>query len=143
MSDTNRRSLLARAVALTTMGALAGSALVRSKARAQSAAGTGTDGVRALVFDVFGTVVDWRGSLLRELAAFGRERGIAADWDAFVDDWRKGYQLNVAPLVGHSVIRLWVMGADAQQRAEQFGALVIVLRYCLKYCFRKMKDFFI
>src|SRR5260370_35822546 len=48
--------------------------------------------VRALVFDVFGTVVDWRGSILRELAAFGRERGIAADWNAFVDDWRKGYQ---------------------------------------------------
>src|SRR5258708_18998710 len=48
--------------------------------------------VKALVFDVFGTVVDWRGSILRELAAFGRERGIAADWDAFVDDWRKGYQ---------------------------------------------------
>src|SRR5229473_3077826 len=49
-------------------------------------------GVKALVFDVFGTVVDWRGSILRELAAFGGERGIAADWDAFVDDWRKGYQ---------------------------------------------------
>src|SRR5260370_24944391 len=48
--------------------------------------------VKALVFDVFGTVVDWRRSILRELAAFGRERGIAADWDAFVDDWRKGYQ---------------------------------------------------
>src|SRR5260370_22416790 len=48
--------------------------------------------VKALVFDVFGTVVDWRGSILRELAAFGRERGIAAAWDAFVDDWRKAYQ---------------------------------------------------
>ncbi len=48
--------------------------------------------VKALVFDVFGTVVDWRGSILRELTAFGRERGIAADWNAFVDDWRKGYQ---------------------------------------------------
>src|SRR5260370_9559984 len=48
--------------------------------------------VKALVFDVFGTVVDWRGSILRELAAFGRERGIAAEWNAFGDDWRKGYQ---------------------------------------------------
>ncbi len=48
--------------------------------------------VKALVFDVFGTVVDWRGSILRELAAFGRERAIAVEWDAFVDDWRKGYQ---------------------------------------------------
>lgn len=48
--------------------------------------------VKALVFDVFGTVVDWRGSILRELEALGRAKGLAVDWAAFVDDWRKGYQ---------------------------------------------------
>ena len=48
--------------------------------------------VKALVFDVFGTVVDWRGSILRELGALGRAKGIAADWEGFIDDWRKGYQ---------------------------------------------------
>lgn len=48
--------------------------------------------VKALVFDVFGTVVDWHGSILRELTSFGRERGIAADWHAFTEDWRRGYQ---------------------------------------------------
>jgi len=48
--------------------------------------------VRALVFDVFGTVVDWRGSILAELEALGRRKGIAADWGIFVDDWRRGYQ---------------------------------------------------
>ena len=48
--------------------------------------------LKALVFDVFGTVVDWRGSILRELIDFGRARDIAADWGAFVDDWRGGYQ---------------------------------------------------
>jgi 2-haloacid dehalogenase len=48
--------------------------------------------VRALVFDVFGTVVDWRGSILAELAAFGRAKGIAAEWADFVDDWRRGYR---------------------------------------------------
>ena len=48
--------------------------------------------VKALVFDVFGTVVDWRGSIIRELEAFGRAKGIAADWPAFVDAWRGGYQ---------------------------------------------------
>ncbi|HUZ72282.1 MAG TPA: haloacid dehalogenase type II [Stellaceae bacterium] len=47
--------------------------------------------VRALVFDVFGTVVDWRGSILKELEALGRAKGIAADWARFVDDWRGGY----------------------------------------------------
>jgi 2-haloacid dehalogenase len=48
--------------------------------------------VKALVFDVFGTVVDWRGSVIRELEALGRAKGIAADWPAFADDWRRGYQ---------------------------------------------------
>jgi 2-haloacid dehalogenase len=48
--------------------------------------------VKAFVFDVFGTVVDWHGSLLRELAALGSATGITADWEAFVADWRRGYR---------------------------------------------------
>ncbi len=48
--------------------------------------------VKALVFDVFGTVVDWRSSIIRELETFGRERRIAADWTALADAWRAGYQ---------------------------------------------------
>jgi 2-haloacid dehalogenase len=48
--------------------------------------------VKALVFDVFGTVVDWRSSIIADLSAFGRERGIAADWEKFADDWRGLYQ---------------------------------------------------
>ena len=48
--------------------------------------------IRALVFDVFGTVVDWRGSIIRECRALGRSKKIAADWDAFADAWRAGYR---------------------------------------------------
>ncbi len=48
--------------------------------------------VRALVFDVFGTVVDWRGSLIREGKAFGEEKHPDIDWAAFADAWRAGYQ---------------------------------------------------
>lgn len=48
--------------------------------------------VQALLFDVFGTVVDWRGSIIDELTRFGAEKGIAADWAAFTDDWRGLYQ---------------------------------------------------
>jgi 2-haloacid dehalogenase len=48
--------------------------------------------VQALLFDVFGTVVDWRGSIIEELTGFGAEKGIAADWSAFADDWRAMYQ---------------------------------------------------
>lgn len=50
------------------------------------------DGIKALTFDVFGTVVDWRGSIIRELEAFGRTRGLAADWAGLTDEWRAGYQ---------------------------------------------------
>ena len=45
----------------------------------------------AIVFDTFGTVVDWRSSLIAELTAFGRERDINADWTALVDAWRASY----------------------------------------------------
>jgi 2-haloacid dehalogenase len=48
--------------------------------------------LRALVFDVFGTVVDWRGSVIRECRALGKRKRIAADWDAFADAWRAGYR---------------------------------------------------
>ncbi len=48
--------------------------------------------VVALVFDVFGTVVDWRSSIIRELEAFGHERRLSADWTALADAWRAGYQ---------------------------------------------------
>jgi 2-haloacid dehalogenase len=47
----------------------------------------------ALVFDVFGTCVDWRSSIAREGEAFARKLGVAdADWLAFADAWRAQYQ---------------------------------------------------
>jgi 2-haloacid dehalogenase len=48
--------------------------------------------VRALVFDVFGTLVDWRGSIARESQAVLEPRGVAIDWLAFADAWRGQYQ---------------------------------------------------
>jgi 2-haloacid dehalogenase len=47
--------------------------------------------VKALLFDVFGTVVDWRGGLIAQLTAFGEGRGITADWPALADGWRGAY----------------------------------------------------
>jgi 2-haloacid dehalogenase len=47
--------------------------------------------VRALAFDVFGTVVDWRSSIIRELEEFGEHHGLQQDWAQFADDWRAGY----------------------------------------------------
>ena len=47
--------------------------------------------VRALTFDVFGTVVDWRSGIIREAEAIGRSRGISWDWAKFADAWRALY----------------------------------------------------
>ncbi len=48
--------------------------------------------IRALVFDVFGTVVDWRGSIIREVKALARAKKLDLDAEAFADAWRAGYQ---------------------------------------------------
>lgn len=51
------------------------------------------DQVKACVFDVFGTVVDWRQSVIRELTSFGAGKGLShVDWTRFADDWRGLYQ---------------------------------------------------
>jgi 2-haloacid dehalogenase len=49
--------------------------------------------IRACLFDVFGTVVDWRTSVSRDLAAFAAGRGLPPlDWLEFTAEWRKLYQ---------------------------------------------------
>ena len=48
--------------------------------------------VRALVFDVFGTLVDWRTSIAREAKVILSPLGIALDWLVFADAWRARYQ---------------------------------------------------
>lgn len=50
------------------------------------------DAIKAVVFDVFGTVVDWRASIIREGRALGERKAIDADWEAFADAWRGKYQ---------------------------------------------------
>src|SRR6266481_2382272 len=46
---------------------------------------------KALVFDTFGTVVDWRGSIIEEGRAFAKTKGFELDWGDFADRWRSGY----------------------------------------------------
>ena len=48
--------------------------------------------MKALLFDVFGTVVDWRASVIGECRRFGREKNLAVDWEVFVDQWRSCYR---------------------------------------------------
>lgn len=47
--------------------------------------------VKALLFDVFGTVVDWRTSLIDNFTKWGNAKGIKGDWTALVDAWRGAY----------------------------------------------------
>jgi len=49
-------------------------------------------GVKALTFDVFGTVVDWRTSIISEGRALGEAKGLSVDWEAFVDAWKGAYR---------------------------------------------------
>src|SRR5215469_10405415 len=48
--------------------------------------------VKACVFDVFGTVVDWRSSVIAEATTGGRAKGLNINWVEFTDHWRNGYK---------------------------------------------------
>jgi 2-haloacid dehalogenase len=63
---------------------------LRYAARAQEAGGT-LSSVKAIVFDVFGTIVDWRGSIIQEGGAWGKAKHLQIDWARFADRWREGY----------------------------------------------------
>ncbi len=55
--------------------------------RMNSALGT----VKACVFDTFGTVVDWRSSVIAEVTRWGKAKGLDVNWVEFADRWRMGY----------------------------------------------------
>ena len=74
----NRREFVA--------GSLAAAALLQAREAPAQA-----NGVRILVFDTFGTVVDWRGSVIAEGEKLGKAKSLNVDWAAFADAWRGGY----------------------------------------------------
>ena len=47
--------------------------------------------IKALAFDVFGTVVDWRSGVIREGKELDRKKNLGVDWAAFADEWRGRY----------------------------------------------------
>jgi N-acyl-D-amino-acid deacylase len=74
---------------------------------------------------------------IEELPDAAFEEGFTWSWESFdgyLDAIRARLGINVAPLVGHSVLRLWVMGAASQQRAansEEIRQMQNLLRACL------------
>jgi len=83
--------------------------------------------VKACLFDVFGTVVDWRSSVSRDLAAFAKEKNLPPiDWLEFAMEWRKLYQPSMEEV--RSGRRAWTI-LDVLHR-ESLDQLVA--RYGLK-----------
>src|SRR3954464_12899485 len=66
-------------------------AMVMAAANVSSAQTGGAPAVKALVFDTFGTVVNWRSSVAREVAALAKRKGVTLDAAKFADAWRAGY----------------------------------------------------
>jgi 2-haloacid dehalogenase len=77
----NRREFVVGSVAAAVLSARELSAQTQTQA----------PGVRVLVFDTFGTVVDWRASVIAEGEQLGKAKGLKVDWAAFADAWRGGY----------------------------------------------------
>ena len=80
----SRRNLLQAAAVLP--------ALSLKRLHAQPAPSSITGTVKALIFDTFGSVVDWRGSIIAEGEAWGKTKGLKVDWAHFADRWREGYR---------------------------------------------------
>ena len=89
---STRRNLVRHGAALMATGALAVSGvLAPRRARAQARAPLPMPDVKALVFDTFGTVVDWRTGVARESERILKPKGYEVDWLAFADAWRREY----------------------------------------------------
>lgn len=54
--------------------------------------------MRALTFDIFGTVVDWRGGVIAAGEALQRRTGVVADWGEVALAWRRGYEPAMQPI---------------------------------------------
>jgi 2-haloacid dehalogenase len=48
--------------------------------------------IKAIVFDTFGTVMNWRVSVIEDFRLFGKRKAIDVNWEAFVDEWRTAYR---------------------------------------------------
>ncbi len=82
--------------------------------------------IRALCFDVFGTVVDWRSSIINEGQEINQARGICIDWAVFADEWRAKYQPSMEAV--RSGNRAWTI-LDALHR-ESLNELLAKYQLC-------------
>jgi 2-haloacid dehalogenase len=86
---------LGRRRLLHFVGAGAAAAILppfRVPLRTQGAAASSRPAVmpKAILFDCFGTIVQWRSSIVAEATAWGKAKGLNVDWTKFADQWRAG-----------------------------------------------------
>lgn len=79
-------------------------------------------GVKALLFDVFGTVVDWRSSLIADFTAWGKAKGIAVDWAPLVDAWRGAYMPSMDEVRKHPENGFVILDTLQRQSVEPLAA---------------------
>jgi 2-haloacid dehalogenase len=93
MTHITRRRLLTGATTVAAAGAFGTLAVFDpAKVSAQPKPGATAAGVKALVYDVFGTCVDWRNGVARDAERILKPLGYKIDWLAFADAWRALYQ---------------------------------------------------
>src|SRR5450631_1813160 len=78
--------------------------------------------VKALVFDVFGTVVDWRTSLIADFTRWADKRGVNADWTALVDGWRAVYSASMDEVRKHPERGYMILDTLHRQSLEKLVA---------------------
>lgn len=78
--------------------------------------------IKALLFDVFGTVVDWRTSLIDNFTAWGRAKGIKGDWTALVDGWRAAYMPSMDEVRKHPERGFVILDDLQRQSIEPLAA---------------------
>src|SRR3954463_5435673 len=89
MQQVSRRKFARNAALLAVAGAATGFA---TSLTAWSRTGNGSQTIKALFFDVFGSLVDWRTGVARESRTTLQPLGYDLDWVAFADAWRAEYQ---------------------------------------------------
>lgn len=87
----DRRGFLVGALVTGASASPLGRRMVRARQRTDQTTPASAASVKVLAFDVFGTVVDWRSSVIGEGQRLGKAKGITVDWAAFADAWRAGY----------------------------------------------------
>lgn len=92
MAAFGRRLFLKSATLVAAGGLVTSSAILPRPSFGQDVQGNSQYGVKALFFDMFGTVLDWRTGVARSVESILKPRGYSLDWLGFADAWRAQYQ---------------------------------------------------